>query len=607
MKLLSAGVRQLTSQLDARALFAKRPTLYFYPEIENDSNGTPLQVLKTRQKIVVTLDIGAFRAVETILQSPHDQRLWYSKALRALVPAGGTYGFDVIDYVGKALFINSRGEREIMLALAARNIILSEREIGYLGRKFIVYLALAHRESREPLRRSLHKKGGYILHVDGTCEGDSPHLFCGLDGISQWVLDSIKLPSEKKELLVPFFHRIEAQYGKPLALVHDMGKGILSAVEEVFPGLPDFICHFHFLRDIGKDLLLQDNQYIIQCLRTYNIRARLRYQARSLAHQLEQSTQTMAQFKASVDSGNLTGLESLCSMSLFTLIHWVFEALGRSDGYGFPFDRPYLMFYQRLKQLHQLLGNVLEMDVTNRCQDKRIFKSIWHLLDEFIKDEVLSRTVTNMAAKAQVFDKLRVALRIALPDGKKGLNDNGETVDMKRIEKNMQTFKDWLLSDPQRQQTYAKMIEQIDRYWDKLFSDPFIVNTPDGTVTIFPQRTNNILERFFRGEKRQARKKSGTASLSKALKSILAETPLVRNLENEEYSQIILNGCATLAERFSQIDVKQVREQLKQAHQHQERVPPEVKKMIRQANLPDKIAVLFSQISKTDANRHLRS
>lgn len=607
MKLLSACVSQLTSQLNARALFPKTPTLYFYPEVENDPGGMQLQVLKTRKKTVVTLDIGAFRAVESILQCPRDQRLWYSNTLRALVPKGGTYGFDVIEYVGRALFVSGRSEREIVHALAVRNITISEREIGYLGRKFIVYLALAHRKSRELLRRSLHKRGGYILHVDGTCEGDSPHLFCGLDGISQWVLDSVKLPSEKKQLLVPFFRRIEAQYGRPLALVHDMGKGILSAVEEVFPELPDFICHFHFLRDIGKDLLLQDNQHITECLRKYDIRARLRHKSRSLANQLEQSTQMMAQFKAGVDSGNPTGLESLCSMSLFTLIHWALDALGRSNGYGFPFDRPYLMFYQRLKQLHRLMGDVLEMDFTNQSKDKRIFNSVWHLLDEFINDEVLSRTVTNMTAKAQVFDKLRAALRIALPDGKKGLNDNGDNTDMKSIEKNMHAFRDWLLSNQHRQQTYAKMIEQIDKYWDKLFADPFIVNTPGGAVTIFPQRTNNMLEQFFRGEKRQARKKSGTASLSKTLKSILAETPLVRNLENEEYSQIILNGCATLAERFSQIDVKQVREHLKEAHQNQERVSTEVKKMIGQANLPDKIAVLFSQISKTDANRHLRS
>ena len=43
-------------------------------------------------------------------------------------------------------------------------------------------------------------------------------------------------------------------FGPPLALVHDLSKGILAAIQEVFPGIPDFICHFHFLRDLGKDL-----------------------------------------------------------------------------------------------------------------------------------------------------------------------------------------------------------------------------------------------------------------------------------------------------------------------------------------------------------------
>jgi hypothetical protein len=38
----------------------------------------------------------------------------------------------------------------------------------------------------------------------------------------------------------------------------------------------------------------------------------------------------------------------------------------------------------------------------------------------------------------------------------------------------------------------------------------------------------------------------------------------LRNLENEEYMDIILNGCATLAERFSRIDDRLIREQLKE-------------------------------------------
>ena len=43
------------------------------------------------------------------------------------------------------------------------------------------------------------------------------------------------------------------------------------------------------------------------------------------------------------------------------------------------------------------------------------------------------------------------------------------------------------------------MTEQIDKYWEKLFADPITVTSSSGEVTIQPQRTNNIFERFFRG------------------------------------------------------------------------------------------------------------
>jgi hypothetical protein len=40
------------------------------------------------------------------------------------------------------------------------------------------------------------KSGGYILHLDGTVEGDSPHLMTGMDEITKIVLNNMKIPSE---------------------------------------------------------------------------------------------------------------------------------------------------------------------------------------------------------------------------------------------------------------------------------------------------------------------------------------------------------------------------------------------------------------------------
>jgi len=370
---------------------------------------------------------------------------------------------------------------------------------------------------------------------------------------------------------------------------------ILAAIAAVFPGIPDFICHFHFLRDIGKDLLLEDYQTIQKRLKNFDVRGSLRRKATYLKTKLGEDMETIKEIGQAINNGSFTSehLEHMPAAAMFLLINWALKATHQSHGYGFPFDRIHLDFYLRLKKLHQLLGSIADIHLRNKAKDNAPFVRIWQLLDEVMKDEELINAVTSMDAKMEVFDKLRKALRIALPEGKNGLNDEGDEISMKIIEKEVIGFKKWVEGDKDRKKTYAKMIKQIDKYWNKLFADPIIVNTPEGPVIILPQRTNNILERFFRQLKRLGRKKSGTASLNKMLKAILADTPLVRNLEHEEYMKIILNDCATLAERFSQIDAKSVRMQLKEAKENQKKISGEVKKIISLPNLPDKIFGLF--------------
>ena len=71
---------------------------------------------------------------------------------------------------------------------------------------------------------------------------------------------------------------------------------------------------------------------------------------------------------------------------------------------------------------------------------------------------------------------------------------------------------------------YHKMIEQIDKYWDKLFADPILVKTPTGEIWVQPQRTNNVLEQFFRNFKRDHRRTSGNNSITKKLQAMFDST-----------------------------------------------------------------------------------
>lgn len=114
------------------------------------------------------------------------------------------------------------------------------------------------------------------------------------------------------------------------------------------------------------------------------------------------------------------------------------------------------------------------------------------------------------------------------------------------------------------------MAEQIDKYWEKLFADPITVTSSTGEIIIQPQRTNNILERFFRDLKRGTRRRSGTTSLNKTLKYMFTDTPIVKNLDNPEYIGIILDGCVTLEDRFEKIDSRLVAERLKAEQKKQQ-------------------------------------
>ena len=550
--------------------------------------------------MLATFEIGEFFACETLKYCDACTRVYRSEELKELAPDSSKFGFDVMAYVGRAIFIDFNNEKEIQRKLKDRNILtISQSEISYLAKKFVVYLAQAHKESSAQIKEKIQNRGGYILHIDAMCDGDSPHLMSGLDEISEIVLGNVKLPTEKAEKIIPFFESIKRNFGNPLALVHDMGKGILNAVKTVFRNVLDFICHYHFLRDIGKDLFGKENDMLRNRLKHHGIGGLLGRMALQNKKVIDNHPDLINCFVASVDKGNIEewAVKQTPQVAAYTMIQWALAGKKQGNGYGFPFDRPYLTFYRRLEQIYFICERLKEMHLRGCAKLKNPFFKLYRLLENTLNDKNIGAAVTQMQEKSSVFDRLRNAMRIAAPEGKDGLNDDGRDADIKTIEKGVKDFCRWLMGKDmfKEDKCYHKMIEQIDKYWEKLFADPITVNTPRGKITIQPQRTNNILERFFRSIRYGYRRKSGNNSMTKALKAMLADTPLIKNLKNPEYLKIILKGKATLEKRFAEIDAKIVREELKKSQEYLERVPAKIKAIIKKPELPKIILNLFAK------------
>lgn len=180
-----------------------------------------------------------------------------------------------------------------------------------------------------------------------------------------------------------------------------------------------------------------------------------------------------------------------------------------------------------------------------------------------------------------------------MPGGGNGLNDDGTARAMSTIRQGVMQFRHRIEEDSElnTDPLSCKMAKQIDKYLDKLFADPIEVDSPTGPVTIYPQRTNHILEQFFRNLRRAYRRKTGNNSMHRALKTMLTDTPLVKNLDNPEYMAILLDGKATLEELFAQMGQTLFAPEL-QSQADTGRILPGFRKIIDLKTLPEHLVSL---------------
>jgi hypothetical protein len=576
-------------------LFSEPPVIRFTPQREKCSCGTRLLVQKTRRKNVLKMT-GPMIAHETITHCPRCGKVFGSDALRRWVPAGSTVAYDVMVFVGQSMYQRHRTTQEIRAELAVRNVFLSPSEISYLGRKFILYLAHAHRQAIPRICEAMALVGGYMLHLDATHAGDAPALMTGLDSLSNIVLANIKIPTEHADHIIPFLEDMKETYGTPRACVHDMGYGVCKAVKEVFPGVPDFICHFHFLRDIGKDFLDPAYQKLRNLLRSHSISSKLCALVRETRQAAcEQSSDPIGLAKPILNAEGTPPLLPL--LSAYGLALWALHGKHTGDGYGFPFDRPLLSFAERLMELDQQMPRLLQLSKNDKPNNIQYLYKLYWSASDVAQDPTLRDLVDELRWRSRMFDSLRSAMRIALPGGS-GLNDDGTPQLMSTTREGVMRFRSRIDQD----RTLASdtlclsMAKQIDKYLDKLFNDPIKVDTPTGSLTLYPQRTNNALERFFRELNRMNRRKTGNNSMQRMLKNMLVDTPLVKNLDNSDYMTVLLNGKVDLENLFASINPIFVPNEI-EIRSEVDRVLPGFRKIIKVPALPEHLLRLAANDS----------
>jgi hypothetical protein len=583
----------ITSHIDdlsLQNLFPEPPVISF--DIRKE-DGCPEEysVVKSSIKTVSTLHLGTFCAKNTIIATENGNM--GSQELLGIVAPGTTFGFDVVAKIGDMMFLEHRQASEIKAWLADENIPISESEVEYLSKKYIIYLSLIHEQSTPKIVEIMKKNGGYILHLDALGAKGGERLMTGIDSLSDLVLNNEKISSENSEEIISFLKIINSRYGKPLRVVQDMGKGIMNAVKEVFPKVPILICHFHFLRDMGKDLLKSSYDIITKRLTHFGFLVKLRTVRTELKIVVEENPALIEHFHNSLVENKKVSQQSpeFLLVMLYTLLEWILNWKDNSAGYGFPFDRPKYDLAIRMSEAWTILCDMPEDLIVENAYLKKHYDRAKVIISSVVNDKELQEAIECIEPEIVVFDKLRDAMRMAPKDGENGLNDNNDSEDIKTIESSVVEFmkEPEVLAEFSTDSRRKSFFDQLEKYWSQLFADPITVKIEGQDKVIAPQRTNNLMERFFRDFSRGSKRKTGCDNIGRMIQGMASNTPLVKNFQNEKYLKATL-GEKTLREAFSEIDNDLVVSEMKELNINDEKIHDQIKKCLRFESLPKRMS-----------------
>jgi hypothetical protein len=439
--------------------------------------------------------------------------------------------------------------------------------VSHLAQKFVAYFEAVHRDSVDLLRRDMRRRGGYILHVDGTCEEGSRVLLVCLDSLSGQVLESRKISSENSDEVRSVLQDVRRDWGTPLAAVHDLRQALIIAVGEVFPTTPQFLCHYHLAADVGKDILSSHVDKLRRLFRRTKVRPKLRALVRSLKDFAASKDASQHIIAPVLGLRAREKLQQYCTPEVakgaaHALASWIL-AFGQSgEGYGFPFDMPYLALYQRMLDAHQVLCEPDKQWPKRTRGPLAPLNRLREILDVVATGEYAAEfcEIVNQTKRDQkVFESFRAALRICPKGGKQRRNDDGAptTLSRKRHEASLQKLRTSLhrraRSGSSSGPACKIVVDHLDKYWNLLFGH---VLRQRSRKNITVPRTNNVEERLFRTVKRQCRRLHGRARLSHDIEAMLPAVPLVLNLTNQSYCETVYGGQepAKVAARFSAVN-----------------------------------------------------
>ena len=506
----------------------------------------------------------------------------HSECLRDILPLNSKYGYDVEIEVGFLKYVDNRQMSEIKVIFKEEyGISIGHAQIHELGIRFLKHMVVVHYLAAPQLSK-LFDSGGCVYHIDATCEAGRGMELTIIEGWTGILLGAWKIPTENKDIIKQHLESTVSTFGEPVAFVSDMGSGMTSAIggviEEMDLDSRQLICHMHFVKAIGKKLLEDEFKNLKSQFKKQDTLVLLSRFIKETAKIIEPQAVTARDFvdrwQESDAQLEIPGyLESIAVLR--ALAQWVVSFGKDCNGMRFPFALTHLKLFERCVNALSSLLMLLEVNTFNERAIKYA-QRLQRILQSPVENSEMQKTIQYLNTMDNTFTELRKVLRLEKTDIYKDEKDKKspdkleviaklkeETSSFRRtLEQRLETD---VCSDTQKYATRV-ILNYFDKYECYLFDHFFILHdeTEDiishddsENVTIkLINRTNNILENFYKKQKQQIRRRTGLKNLGFIFEHLFPAASMVANFQNPIYQQTVLDNKTRgdLVDRFSALD-----------------------------------------------------
>jgi len=367
---------------------------------------------------------------------------------------------------------------QVRAFLRAKGVSISKGAISDRSLDFLLLFKALQKSRTGKIKSYFDRKGGVILHIDGTHKSGGKVVFVLQEGFEDIIVDAGLIPNEASEFVEPILALFKESYDSPLVVVRDMALGLELAVTNIFPDSKQQICQIHFIRDLEKDLVTMYHKGVKSSI---------------IKHKLTPKLRSLRDYEGQFDK--ITGLEQRW---IHIAVDYLLHPIVRHVKW---ISRPiaYYLHYRRVKEISGYVRRLLRYNVSNNLYCKPLME-LDTCLKSVLADPKVLESYRMLDKTLDWLEKLREQLRISRKDHLKATPSEEIDIDLvkTKVDELLKTIRD---EGDKLSGKYSGIAAHINAgfaaHWDELFVPDPIVNGK----RIHLKRHNNSLDlnfEFFR-------------------------------------------------------------------------------------------------------------